>query len=108
MTGMTDPDQPGKTFSSPEWGTMRINLIPVDVKQPERNLATPSREDDRELNSFYYHDSTKGETSGCHEIESRFFDDIQRFRQEGNNEIEVKIDYPSNNHSTNGGTENAN
>lgn len=105
LVGMTDPSQPGKTFSSPAWGENRINLIPVDVKQPIENKKTPSKEDDRDLGSFYFHDSTKGESSGCHEIETNFFDDLKKFRAEGNEVLEVMVKYPSKNHSTNGGTE---
>ncbi|MCB6231893.1 hypothetical protein LIS90_11600 [Flavobacterium psychrophilum] len=105
LVGMTDPSQPGKSFSSPAWGENRINLIPVDVKQPIENKNTPSKDDDRDLGSFYFHDSTKGESSGCHEIETQFFDDLLKFRSEGNDVLEVKVQYPSKNHSTNGGTE---
>ncbi|MEN2402529.1 SpvB/TcaC N-terminal domain-containing protein [Flavobacterium sp. MC2016-06] len=108
LVGMTDPSQPGKTFSSPAWGENRINLIPVSVKQPAENLSTPSKDDDRDLGSFYFHDSTKGESSGCHEIDTEFFDDLLKYRAEGHDEMEVKVQYPSKNHSTSGGTEKKN
>ena len=67
----------------------------MDVKQPKENASTPSRTDDRDLNSFYIHDSEKGETHGCHEIEKRFFDDLMKYQKEGNESIYVKVKYPS-------------
>lgn len=54
---------------------------------------------------FYLHDSEKGESSGCHEVESAFFKQLEKYRSEGNDEIKVKVKYPSKEHITNGGTE---
>ena len=105
LTNMKDPNNPAVNYTSPAWGEHRINLIPVDVKQPKENASTPSRTDDRDLNSFYIHDSEKGETHGCHEIEKRFFDDLMKYQKEGNESIYVKVKYPSKNYPTNGGTE---
>ena len=105
LTNMKDPNNPAVSYTSPAWGEHRINLIPVDVKQPKENASTPSRTDDRDLNSFYIHDSEKGETHGCHEIEKRFFDDLMKYQKEGNESIYVKVKYPSKNYPTNGGTE---
>jgi hypothetical protein len=56
------------------------------------------------LNSFYFHDSEKGYSHGCIEVEKAFFDQLNSYRDAGNENIEVQIDYPTNNHNTNGGT----
>jgi hypothetical protein len=47
------------------WGTNRIRLLPAD---PETLRACKPRR-----NGFYLHDSTKGFSHGCIEIEGRFF-----------------------------------
>ena len=94
--------QTGETYCSPAWGDHRINMIPVNVSQPKDQNGTTHT---RDLGSFYFHDSTKGETHGCHEVESRFFDDLLKYRAEGNKSIFVKVSYPNANHNTNGGTE---
>lgn len=100
LDGMTDPDQPGKTFIAPAWGKNRIRMIPVSVKQTAND---PKRK--RDISSFYFHDSTKGESHGCHEVDTEFFDQLKQYRSEGNDEIFVKVQYPTPNHKTNGGTE---
>ena len=59
---------------------------------------------DRDLNSFYLHDSEKGYSHGCTEVESALFTKLREYREEGNQSIEVMVDYPNRNHRTNGGT----
>jgi hypothetical protein len=54
------------------WGQHRVGLIPVDP-QTER-ACSPRR------GGFYIHDSTKGYTHGCIEIESRFFVALRAYR----------------------------
>ncbi len=103
MPDVDDPNNPKKRYDAPEWGKNRISLIPVDVKQPAENLATPAKDDDRDLKSFYFHDSQKGESSGCHEVEPAFFDKLKEFKAAGNEEIKVMVKYKKN-QSTNGGT----
>ncbi len=34
-----------------------------------------------------------------------FFDDLRKYQKQGNSSLEVKVEYPTNNHNTNGGTE---
>jgi hypothetical protein len=102
LEGMPDLDNPGRTYNSPAWGENRVPLIPIDVKQPNN---TPTKEDDRDLTSFYFHDSTKGESHGCIEVGTEFFDQLIKYRSEGNEEIQVQVKYPNPNHKTNGGTE---
>ena len=63
--------------------------------------ATPQ---DRDLNSFYLHDSEKGFSHGCTEVEGAFFDKLKEYRNAGNASIDVQIVYPNENHKTNGGT----
>lgn len=48
------------------WGTNRIRLVPLDQKT--RVACQEPRE------GFYIHDSTKGFTHGCIEVEPKFFD----------------------------------
>lgn len=47
------------------WGRYRARLEPADIKT--RNACSPIR------GGFYLHDSTKGYSHGCIEIEPRFF-----------------------------------
>jgi len=102
LENMTDPNKPGVTFNSPAWGKNRVPMIPVDVKQPN---TTPTKEDDRDLTSFYFHDSEKGESHGCNEVETDFFTRLKEYRAAGNKTIEVQVKYTSKKQSTNGGTE---
>lgn len=97
LEGMTDPDEPGKTFAAPNWGKRRVRMIPINVKQPDESRP-------RDLNSFYFHDSEKGYSAGCTEVESGFFDVLMKAREEGETSILVRVRYPSPNHKTNGGT----
>lgn len=91
------------------WGHYRIKMNPVpgEVKQPISPYTGEPLEgsDQRGLNTFYFHDSHKGYSSGCHDIESRFFDDLIEYQQQGNKRIEVLVGYPNDNWSTNGCTE---
>ena len=102
LENMTDPNKPGVTFNSPAWGKNRVPMIPIDVKQPN---VTPTKDDDRDLTSFYFHDSEKGESHGCHEVETDFFTRLKEYRAAGNKSIEVQVKYTSKKQSTNGGTE---
>jgi hypothetical protein len=55
------------------WGANRIRVEAADAKT--RQACTPRR------GSFYLHDSTKGYTHGCIEVEGRFFTKLRRFAQ---------------------------
>lgn len=54
---------------------------------------------------FYLHDSEKGFTHGCTEVESELFDALIDYRNEGNDLFEVVVDYLYPEHETNGSTE---
>ena len=50
------------------------------------------------------HNSTKGFTHGCTEVETTLFDMLVFYRERGHKKIDVRVQYPSKNHKTNGGT----
>lgn len=74
----------------------------MNVLQPKDEKGNTHQ---RDLSSFYIHDSEKGYSHGCHEVETELFDKLQEYREAGNSSIEVKVEYPNKNHVTNGGTE---
>ena len=76
-----------------EWGYHRAKLEPVSVTGASN----------RDNNSFYMHDSEKGYTHGCIEIEKQFFNDLIEYGKD-NSKIDVIIAYPGPDHNTNGGT----
>ncbi len=79
------------------WGNERVRLQPLSVKQPvDENGVNRNRD----INSFYFHDSKKGGTSGCTEVESDFFTVLKEYRDAGNKYIDVKVEYPNGEHST--------
>ncbi len=90
---MTEYDENGIHYSSPEWGKYRARMTPKSVKRKMK----------RNIKSFYIHDSEKGYTHGCIEIEHSFFD-LLRYYRISNNSIKVIVQYPSPKHITNGGT----
>ena len=96
------PDENGNPRNSSDWGDNRISMIPINVSQPTDDNGRPGN---RDLGSFYIHDSTKGETHGCIEIETRFFVDLIIYKNEGNKIMYILVSYPNSNHNTNGGTE---
>ena len=102
IESLTEIDSVDNDAILQSWGEKRIRMQKVDVKQPVDNESGEISE--RDLDSFYFHDSKKGHTSGCHEIESQFFDDLQEHSKKGNKKIEVKVEYKAN-QSTYGGTD---
>ena len=86
----------GSRWTYAAWGKNRARLEPIEV--------TGATAKDRDLNSFYFHDSEKGYSHGCTEVESALFTKLREYREEGNQSIEVMVDYPNRNHRTNGGT----
>ena len=84
----------GMLYTSPDWGTIRAKLEPQTIK----NKCS------RDINSFYMHNSTKGFTHGCTEVETTLFDMLVFYRERGHKKIDVRVQYPSKNHKTNGGT----
>ena len=89
-------ENPGSHWTYAAWGKNRARLEPIEV--------TGATAKDRDLNSFYFHDSEKGYSHGCTEVESALFTKLREYREEGNQSIEVMVDYPNRNHRTNGGT----
>jgi len=83
----------GQAWEYPGWGDTRAAL------EPSAGTDTLGR------GGFYIHDSTKGYTHGCIEVESGIFDDMIDYRNDGATSIDIVIDYPSNNSSTYGGTD---
>lgn len=53
------------------WGENRIRIEPTDTKT--KFACNPVR------SGFYLHDSTKGFSHGCIEVEQRFFDDLRAY-----------------------------
>lgn len=68
-------------------------------------VVTGAKDSERDNKSYYFHDSQKGYTHGCTEVEKGLFDKLNEHREKGNTKIDVIIYYGKNpNHSTNGGT----
>ncbi|MEP7218976.1 MAG: RHS repeat-associated core domain-containing protein, partial [Bacteroidota bacterium] len=75
-----------------DWGNLRAAL------QPMKGTDTHKR------GNFYLHDSHKGYSHGCIETETMVFVKLIQYRAKGNSEIQLKVEYPSPDASTNGGT----
>ena len=90
------PNKPGRHWEYSEWGNNRAALIPDNI--------TGATNAERDNTSYYFHDSTKGYTHGCTEVESELFDKLNEYINAGNVKIDVIVKYPSSNHVTNGGT----
>ncbi|MEE3486294.1 MAG: RHS repeat-associated core domain-containing protein, partial [Bacteroidales bacterium] len=82
-------------YTFPGWGKQRAHLDPISVPDVKG----------RDEMSFYMHDSSKGFTHGCVEIESSFFDDLRDYRNDNNTYIEIMVKYESKNSSTYGETD---
>lgn len=85
-----------------DWGhnRVRLNIIHID----HRNA--------RHRNGFYIHDSHKGHTHGCIEVEHKFFDHLRSYaadqtklqRKSRQNTLLLTVKYASDSTSTNGKT----
>ena len=84
----------GSEFFYPDWGYQRALL------QPYPGKVTGAKSTERDIYSFYMHDSQKCYTHGCTEIESEFFDQLKAYRDAGNKRIDVVIEYPNEQHKT--------
>ncbi|EOG6908182.1 RHS repeat domain-containing protein, partial [Flavobacterium psychrophilum] len=89
--------EPNSYYSFEDWGENRAYLSPENV--------TGATSKDRDISSFYLHDSEKGYTHGCTEVEKSLFKQLETYKKDGNSEIKVIVQYPDKNASTNGGTE---
>ncbi|MDM1045763.1 hypothetical protein HXZ87_13095, partial [Myroides sp. R163-1] len=81
-----NPNNPGYGWRYREWGDNRARLEPVNVSQPK---DLDGNTQNRDLSSFYLHDSTKGYSHGCHEVDTDLFSKLNEYRDSGNNSIEV-------------------
>lgn len=78
------------------WGGNRARMEPADQKTKVK-CAPINR------GGFYLHDSTKGYSSGCLEVENRIFPLLRKYNQNhGKGVIILKVEYSGG--STNGGT----
>lgn len=78
------------------WGDNRARMEPADAAT--RNRCAPAR------GGFYLHDSTKGFSHGCIEVEGRIFALLRAHaRQSGRNAMLLKVAYVAD-RATNGGT----
>ena len=73
------------------------------ITEPSPDHFSVNRKIKRNIKSFYLHDSKKGYTHGCIEVESLLFDFLINYREDKSS-IKLKVQYPSLNHITNGGT----
>lgn len=92
-----NPNREGYGWTYADWGENRAHLEPVDV--------TGAKPEERDNNSYYLHDSEKGYTHGCTEVDGDLFNKLKEYREAGNEKIDVIVQYPNGEHSTNGGTE---
>jgi hypothetical protein len=81
-------------------------FLPQNVWGENRAKLDPAKGNDLDgrENSFYIHDSDKGYTHGCIEVEPAFFNQLLEYQDDGNKNIDVIIQYQSPDQSTNGGT----
>jgi hypothetical protein len=90
----------GRTYQNYAWGPERVRLTTVHIDQPQN----------RKRGGFYLHDSTKGFSHGCIEVNPQFFVRLRQFvklpaKKRGNRtRLYLKVKYPSSNTSTYGGT----
>lgn len=95
---MPGPD--GNFYESPAWGKNRVRLNALFISNPRA----------RHRGGFYLHDSTKGYTHGCIEVDPRFFTRLRQFaadeaaKRNGRKSLVLKVKYPSGSASTYGGT----
>ena len=79
-------------YHYPGWGKNRIRMFKSSGNKTPRD-------------NFYLHDSTKGYSHGCIEIETQFFNDLAIFiSKTGKEKLSIQVKYPSPDSSTNGGT----
>ena len=78
------------------WGYNRVRFEPANLSTKIK--CSPQR------NGFYLHDSTKGYSHGCIEVEDRFFNQLRRFaKNKSKNRLTMRVVY-SDQIKTNGGT----
>lgn len=99
LDGMPAPD--GKLYWSPAWGLNRVRLRILLIDNPKA----------RHRDGFYLHDSTKGFSHGCIEVDTRFFTRLREMakdegaKKKGRKTLILKIKYPTSTESTYGKTD---
>lgn len=76
------------------WGHNRVRFEPSNAAT--RGKCTPKR------SGFYLHDSTKGYSHGCIEVETTFFNALRTSMRQGTKKLTLRIRYKPG--PTNGGT----
>ncbi|WP_254510045.1 hypothetical protein [Anatilimnocola floriformis] len=95
-------DDQGHTFNSSAWGKNRVRLNLIMLSHP--NPKTSQR------GGFYLHDSHKGFTHGCIEVDTAFFKRLRIFATEqakhknGKKFLTLLVKYPTADASTRGAT----
>jgi hypothetical protein len=85
------------------WGGNRVRLI-------AHHIESKSARQNRDVNSFYIHDSHKGYTHGCLEVQNNFFAELRTFaaaeskKDDGRRRLWLRVDYASKFTSTLGKT----
>lgn len=93
-------DDNGKTHNSSAWGSNRVRL----------NIIKIYNGDAKHRNGFYLHDSVKGFSHGCIEVDTAFFKRLCLFAAEqsqkknGKKTMNLLVKYPSLLASTQGST----
>lgn len=99
LDGMPAPD--GKVYWSQAWGLNRVRLNALRIDNPKA----------RHRGGFYLHDSTKGYTHGCIEVDTRFFARLRQMAEDeaankkGRKMLILKVKYPTRTESTYGATD---
>lgn len=85
----------GDEYSFPDWGTRRIRLFKGKGNSTKRD-------------NFYLHDSSKGFSHGCIEVDGKFFEDLRQelivMHKSKKYDITLTVQYASPGSSTNRGT----
>ena len=90
----------GKDYQNVAWGPERVRLTVIQIQDP-RN---------RHRGGFYLHDSTKGYSHGCIELDPHFFLRLRAYvslpaaKRGGRALLYLRVKYPSPTASTYGGT----
>lgn len=90
----------GDTYENGGWGPERVRLRIEHIDSPKN----------RHRNGFYLHDSTKGYSHGCIEVDRGFFAELRRMvalrkgHNSGPNRLYLRVKYPDAKAGTYGGT----
>jgi hypothetical protein len=89
----------GEVLLNIAWGPDRVRLNTIRIDNPKA----------RHRGGFYLHDSTKGFSHGCIEVDPLFFSKLRAFikqpvKQRGKTSMVLHVKYPSSTAGTYGGT----